>query len=159
MKAAGIKELKTALEQRSPQELVQFCLHLARFKKDAKEYLSYLLFEAQDIESYRASVVEYIQGEFSELNTNNYYYIRKSARKILTQTKKYIRYAKDKETEVLLLCTYCQALREVEPSIFESPRLTNIYDTQLRMAKKALASLHEDLQFDYTSEFDYLWEQ
>ena len=37
---------------------------------------------------------------FEGINTDSYYYIRKSVRKILSQIKKFIRYSKKKETEV-----------------------------------------------------------
>ncbi len=156
MKAVTVKELKNALQEQSPQELIELCLQLAKFKKDSKELLTYLLFEAHDLEAYRASVIQYIHSSFAEINTKNYFYIRKSARRILTQTKKYIRYAKDKETEVELLLAYCAALKAIEPNIFESPRLANVFQTQFNLAKKAVSNLHEDLQYDFNVAFEAL---
>ena len=51
MKASSINEIKKELEQRSNTELLSFCLRLAKFKKENKELLTFLLFEADDIAS------------------------------------------------------------------------------------------------------------
>ena len=48
MKAASIAELKKELVRREPGELLDACLSLARFKKDNKELLTYLLFLCHD---------------------------------------------------------------------------------------------------------------
>lgn len=52
MKAATVKQLKDELEMRSPVELMQLTLRLSKFKKENKELLTYLLFEAADEEEY-----------------------------------------------------------------------------------------------------------
>jgi len=44
MKAASSKEIKSALIEQSPTQLTELCLRLARFKKENKELLTYLLF-------------------------------------------------------------------------------------------------------------------
>ena len=156
MKPAGVREIKKELSFKSETELRELCLQLARFKKDNKELLTYLLFEAHDEESYVAAVKTYMDDSFSEITTRNYYYIRKSCRKILTQVKKYIRYSKKKETEADLLIYYCKNLKDLTPSISRSQRLYGIYETQLRMAKKAIDKLHEDLQYDLLLEINEL---
>ncbi len=51
MKAASIQELKQELQHTSLKEITELCLRLARFKKENKELLTYLLFEASDAES------------------------------------------------------------------------------------------------------------
>ena len=45
MKTASIQELKQELQGVAPGKLLELCLRLARFKKDNKELLTYLLFE------------------------------------------------------------------------------------------------------------------
>ncbi len=156
MKAVTVKKIKDELNHRSQNELMELCLKLSRFKKENKELLTYLLFEAHDEEAYTQSVKDLIDELFEEINTQSFYYIRKSVRKILTLTKKYIRYSKKKETEVALLLHFCKRLKEFRPSIDKSPRLTKVYGTQLTLAKKAMSSLHEDLQFDYQLELEEL---
>ena len=139
MKALTVKKIKDELNHRSQSELIELCLKLSRFKKENKELLSYLLFEAHNEEGYIESVKVLIDEQFDEINTKNFYYIRKSTRKILSQVKKYIRYSKKKETEVELLLYFCRRLKEFRPSISHSTRLTNVYQRQLLLIKKSIA--------------------
>lgn len=150
MKAATIKILKDELKHQNQDELLELCLKLARFKKENKELLTYLLFEASNEDRYIESIKLEIDQSFSEINTKSFFYIRISVRKILSSLKKNIRYSKKKSTEVELLLYFCLKLKQFKPSISRSPRLQNIFETQMRMAKKAMYTLHEDLQYDYT---------
>ena len=159
MKAVTVKKIKDELQHRSSQDLVELCMQLSKFKKENKELLTYLLFEAHDEDMYIQSVKEYIDELFEDINTKSYFYIRKSMRKILTLTKKYIRYSKKKETEVQLLLHFCVRLKDFTPSISKSPRLQNVYDRQILMIKKAISTLHEDLQYDYQLELDELLDE
>ena len=159
MKPVTIKKIKDELHYKSSQELIELCLKLSKFKKENKELLSYLLFDAEDEETYINSVNEYITLLFADINTKSFFYIRKSVRKILKLTKKYIRYSKKKETEVELLLHFCKELKEISPSMSKSPRLLNVYNRQLILIKKAIATLHEDLQYDYQLEFDQLLDE
>ena len=156
MKAVTVKQLKDELSHKSANELKELCLHLSKFKKENKELLTYLLFESHDEEQYIQSVKDQMDVLFSEINTKSYFYIRKSVRKILTLTKKFIRYSKKKETEVALLLYFCAKLKNFKPSIKNSPRLTNTFDRQIVLVKKAIATLHEDLQYDYQLELENL---
>jgi len=52
MKASTIKALRDELKTRDEQELISFCLRLARFKKENKELLTYLLFDAEQEDVY-----------------------------------------------------------------------------------------------------------
>jgi hypothetical protein len=154
MKAVTVKQIREELNHLSQKELIELCLKLSRFKKDNKELLTYLLFEANDEERYIQGIKEYMNEQFGLINTRNYYYIRKSVRKILSQVKKLIRYSKKKETEVELLLHFCWNLQELSPSISGSTRLVNVYERQLAMAEKAMNALHEDLQYDYRLELE-----
>jgi len=158
MKAVSIKILKNELEDKSSHELKELCLKLSRFKKENKELLTYLLFEAQNEEDYILSIKDEIDVLFSEINTKSYFYIRKSVRKILTNTKKYIRYSKKKETEVELLLHFCKRLKAFKPTIKKSPRVQNVLIAQIKHIDKIIKTLHEDLQFDYNLDLDELKE-
>lgn len=149
MKAVSVTVIKKELQHRSSDELMALCLRLSRFKKENKELLTYLLFESANEDGYVASVKDYIDDEFKTINTKSYFYIRKSVRKILKNLKKYIRYSQKKETEVELLLYFCQKLKSFSPSIKYSTQLQNTYNRQILLAKKTIANLHEDLQYDY----------
>ena len=156
MKAATVKELKTELTHQSQAELVELCLQLSKFKKENKELLTYLLYEAENEEGFIESVKNEIDEQFELINTSSYFYIKKSVRKILRIVKKYIRYSKQKETEVELLLHFCYVLKNMHPSIFKNVSLTNIFNRQVLLIKKSIATLHEDLQYDYNLELEDL---
>ena len=149
MKAATIDQLKKELQFKSQEDITQLCLRLARFKKENKELLTYLLFESDSEEGYIETVKEEVDQMFTEINTNSYFYIKKSVRKILRTIKKYIRYSGDKATEVELLLYFCEKLKSFRPSIQRNTTLKNLYNRQLEYVNKKIPGLHEDLQYDF----------
>ncbi|MEC3908703.1 hypothetical protein VOI54_16870 [Tamlana sp. 2201CG12-4] len=149
MKAVTVREIKKELNMLSNQELQNLCLRLSRFKAENKELLTYLLFESENENSYIESVKNFMDNEFEIINADSYYYIRKSVRKILRHVKKFIRYSQKKDTEVALLLYFCEKLKDFSPSISKSTQLQNTYNRQILLAKKAISTLHEDLQYDY----------
>jgi len=149
MKAVSVVTIKKELKHLSSEELGDLCLRLARFKKENKELLTYLLFESHDESGYIESVKGYMDEAFELINTNSYFYIRKSVRKILKNVKKFIRYSPKKETEVELLIYFCEKLKAFKPTINRSTQLVNMYNRQLLLARKTIDKLHEDLQYDY----------
>jgi len=156
MKALSLKQIKDELKHREPTELMQLCLSLAKFKKENKELLTYLLFEADNESGYIESVKSEITEQFTQINTKNYYFMKKGARKILTNTKKFIRYSKKKETEIELLMHFCTELKDFKPRIVKYLAVNNMYYRQIDMIKKAIAKLHEDLQYEYNLELKEL---
>ena len=156
MKAATVTEIKKELKFRSSEELTQLCLRLSRFKKENKELLTYLLFESDNEEAFIKGIKDEVDELFSEINTNSYFYIKKSVRKILRGIKKYSRYSPKKETEVELLLYFCKSLKEFTPSIRRNVTLTNLYQRQIDFITKKVSALHEDLQYDYTLELKEL---
>jgi hypothetical protein len=156
MKPVTVSILKKELKQHSQQELLEVCLQLAKFKKENKELLTYILFDSIDEDEYIRAIKEEIDLEFSELNHSNLYFVKKGVRKILRSIKKYIRYSKKKVTEAEILLYFCAKLRHLKPAHKQSQQMINIYERQLTMAKKAISSLHEDLQYDFTMELENL---
>ncbi|GAA3509686.1 hypothetical protein GCM10022393_23040 [Aquimarina addita] len=152
MKAATVKELKQELNDCTHQELITLCLRLSKFKKENKELLTYLLYNASSEDAYIEQVKQEIDKEFLQINTSSYYYIKKSVRKILRITKKYIRYSGSKETEAVLLIYFCKALKKMRPSIQRNTTLQNLYIRQIGGIRKAISTLHEDLQYDFEME-------
>lgn len=155
-KDLSIKELKEELGQRSRTDLLGLCLRLARFKKENKELLAYLLFDSSDEPAYIESVKREIDEQFELINTASSYFIKKSIRKILKNTRKYIRYSQKKETEVELLIYFCSKMNRFHPSIHRITALKNLFDRLIESIRKAMLSLHEDLQYDYGLELEEL---
>lgn len=154
MKTATVRELKTELSHSSQSELLDLCLRLSRFKKENKELLTYLLFESSNEEGYKEAIKVEVDELFEAINVSSYYFIKKSARKILRLIKKYNRYSLNKETEVELLLYFCIKLNNFYPSIKRNVTLTNLLNRQVAFVKKKVALLHEDLQYDFQIEIN-----
>jgi hypothetical protein len=90
------------------------------------------------------------------MNRTNYYFIRKSVRKILKNTRKYIRYSQKKQTEVELLLHFCTRLKNLSPPIQGNASLMNLFNKQINTITRKVSLLHEDLQHDYGIELDGL---
>jgi hypothetical protein len=156
MKAVTVKELSLELQNRTPKELRDLCLRLARFKKENKELMTYLLFESSDEAAYLESVKTELDRQFDEVNRKSYYFIKKGLRRILVSTRKYIRYSQNRKTEMDLLIYYCSKLKEFTPSVRNNRALRSLYDRQIAEIGVKLAALHEDLQYDYEIELEVL---
>lgn len=111
MKAAAIAEIKTALQNLPASKLATLCLQLAKYKKDNKELLSYLLFEDNNLAGYIASVKIEIDELFLDINKTNLYFAKKTIRKILRITNKHVRYTGSKQAEAELLIYFCRQLK------------------------------------------------
>jgi uncharacterized FlaG/YvyC family protein len=156
MKAATINELKQELAAIAPANLLDICLRLAKFKKENKELLTYLLFEAGDEPEYIRNVKNEIELQFADINKSNVYFAKKSLRKILRSVNKYIRYTASKEAEVHLLMHYCLQLKNAGIPFQTSTALTNLYQAQIKKIEKTIATLEDDLQYDYNKELKQL---
>lgn len=149
MKAATLSEIKKELNTLPPEQLVELCLRLSKYKKENKELLNYLLFEQQDEAGYINSVKNEMEEQFAAINHSTIYFVKKSLRKILRTANKYIKYSGNKQTEVELLVYYCQLFKDLSLPMDNHIALQNIYYRQIQKIKKALSTLHEDIQYDY----------
>ncbi len=154
MKASSIKEIKKDLEKRESKELIAYCLRLAKFKKENKELLNFLLFEADDISSYVENVKQETDELFFEINKNNIYYIKKSVRKILRNVNKYIRFTSSKQVEAELLIHFCNCIIKYSIPIKKSRQLINLYENQFKNIEETLSTLHPDLQYDLKKQLE-----
>ena len=156
MKTASLNELKNELTSLKPVEVLALCMRLAKYKKENKELLTYLLFEANDEQGYIESIKREIDQQLEGMNRNNLYYAKKTLRKVLRITNKYIKYSGSKQTEVELLIYYCKKLKMAGFTVNSNSVLSNLYQRQIQRIKKALSTLHEDLQYDYKEDIESL---
>ena len=154
MKAASVQEIKQELKTLRPAELVELCLRMARFKKENKELLTYLLFEAQDENGYMRSVCAEIDAGFDGINLSHLYFARKTLRKIVRHINKYARYSNVKETDLALRLHFCERLLASGIPFRQSQVLLNLYNNQVKKASALLEDLHEDLQYEYRSRLE-----
>jgi hypothetical protein len=63
----GLQDIKKEMQHLSSLQIAELCLRLARYKKENKELLAYLLFEANNEHAF----IEKIKAERGELPTNH----------------------------------------------------------------------------------------
>ncbi len=158
MDTASIKQLKDTLSTLGREELTRLLLRIVKFKKENKELLTFLLFEADDLDAYVYEISLEIKNEFENYRLKTAYYKRKGCRRILRMLKKYIKYAADKEVEVRLLLAYVAILAESKTFITDRV-IQKIAFRQLLLAEKSIVKLHEDLQYEYRLEFEELMQR
>jgi hypothetical protein len=156
MQTSTLAQLKKELQTLPQPQLVELCVRLAKYKKENKELVHYLLFEATDEQQFIKQVKQEIDEQFAEMNTSQMYYAKKTIRKILRGVNKHAKYSGIAQTNMELLIYFLQHMRKLEKLLYESNQLMNLYDAQLKKIHKELSKLHEDLQYDYQKELENL---
>ncbi len=156
MKAATISQLKEELAQLSQKEVAALCLRLAKYKKENKELLAYLLFDAQDVQSYLQSIKLEMDESFIVLPRNNWYFYKKGLRKILRSVGRYSKHIGTKEAAVEMLMHFCSNMKNAGVSFQQHVAINKLYIAQLNKLDSLVAEIHEDLQFDYRKKLDTL---
>jgi len=157
IKQYGLQEIKKELQHLDDKQAALLLLRMARYKKENKELLAYLLFDADDELAFAENFKHDIGFMMSQAPSRSYD-TAKLLRKILKLTNKYIKFTGSKQVEVELLLTFCRNYLDYVDRRTSFKPLRLILIKQLEKAKKAIDKLHEDLQFDYMAEFDVLVE-
>lgn len=156
MNSASISEIKKELQRLDADELNAICLRLAKYKKENKELLSYLLSDAHDEAGYIRSIKAELDVMFQELNGRNVYLTKKILRKILRFANRQIKYSGIAKTELELRIYFCEKVKEANVPLTPGTVLFNLYQQQLKKINTILAKLPEDYQVDYASAIDEL---
>lgn len=155
MKSSSLNEIKKELNELPPKQLLELCLNLAKYKKDNKEYLDYLLFEAHDKSNFVLQVKSEIDLHFENIPDNqNLYLVKKGLRKLLRIITKYCKYLNDKASAADLHIYFCLKFKESKIPYQKSQLLVNMFEQQLKKINTLINSLHEDLQQDYLTELE-----
>lgn len=156
MKVASVHEIKEELNALKPQDVKNICLRLARYKKENKELLTYLLFEAHDEQGYIQSAKAEIDEIFQQLPHSNLHLTKKTLRRILRSITKYGRHTGSAQSQVEMLIHFCVCLKSSGINIKKSPAIENLYFQQIKKINKLLETIHEDLRFDYERQLSQL---
>lgn len=156
MNSATLAEIKKELKSHSAEDVMKLFIRVIQYKKENKELLNYLIFESQNEDLYIGKIKEEASAAFKLMNTSSYYFAKKTIRKVLKLIKKHIKYSGKKETEVILLLHFCNELKSSGLSMDYNQALANLFHRQIVSIKKAIQSLHEDLQYDYQIQIDDL---
>ena len=151
----GLQDIKKEIQHLPNPQLAELCLRLVRYKKENKELLAYLLFDAHD----EAAFIEKVKAEvgfmFSQLPSQSYV-AAKSVRKILRLIGKYTKFIASKPAEIELLLNFCYNYLQYAGKLTAYKPMRLILVRQLEKIRGLIAKLHEDLQFDYTQDYNLL---
>jgi len=156
MHTYSISEIKKELKELSKEELLEKCMALAKYKKDNKEFLNYLVFEAHDPENFVKGIKQEVDGYFAEITQPNLYLVKKSLRKILRIINRYAKYLGSKEKEAELIIYFLSSLKNSGIPYHKNTVLVNLYNAQLKKLNTCISKLHEDLQYDLKKEAEDL---
>lgn len=152
-KSQSLHELKKELQLLSVPELADLCVSLAKYKKDNKEFLAYLLFQSHDNAVFVNDIKQEIDELFVAIDVQpNLYLAKKSLRKVLRLITKYCKYMNDKAISADLHIYFCNKVKQSGILFRKSQVLVNMYEQQLKKIHSFIATLHEDLQSDYAQE-------
>ena len=156
MQSASLSTIKNELQHIPQEVLVELCLRIAKYKKENKELLNYLLFENTNEQNYINVLKQEIEEQFAEINISNMFFAKKSIRRILRMANKYIKYSGLAETEIEVLIHFCKQVKTLKIDYTKSAAMVNLYNNQLKKINKAMNTLHEDLQYEYEKEIELL---
>lgn len=154
--ANSLNEIKNSLKTLDAQELRMHLLRLAKYKKENKELLSFILYLEGDMNQFLKDVKHEMDEGFSALNTSTSYISAKGLRKVLKMVNKYIKFSADKNAEVEWLIHFCKKMKASPVRIGSSVVLTNLYNRQVERIYRALEHLHDDQRADFRQDFDAL---
>lgn len=151
MTSASINDIRKELQLTDPDVLQAICIRLARYKKENKELLNYLLFEAHNEHGYVQQVKTELELMFEEIAGKNLYLVKKILRKTLRYTNRQIKYSGLPQTELELRIFFCEKTVAAQIPLSTGTVLYNLYQQQLKKIGSVLGKLPEDLQGDYTT--------
>jgi len=149
MPTASLSDIKKEIKDMTRDELRDLCHRLGRFKVENKTLLTYELFYKDNEPAYVEVIKEELSSQLALMNTDSYFYMKKTIRKVLRQLRLFSRLSRQKATEIELLLFFCEELNQLRPSIHHNTMLHNLYARQIAAISKKMAGLHEDLQYDY----------
>jgi len=152
MQSASVNDIKKELKELSKEQLIEHAMALAKYKKDNKEFLNYLLFESHDAEAFVEGIKKEVGNLFIEITQTNLYLVKKSLRKILRIINKYAKYIGSKEKEAELVIYFLNKLKNSGIPYHKNKVLVNLYNTQLKRLNTLISKMHEDLQYDFNKE-------
>ena len=159
MRTASVSDIKNELISLPPKEVLELCLRLIKYKKENKELITYLLFEAHDTAGFTTSIKQEIDESLVDVPTSNLYHAKKALRKILKAISKHSKHMASKQAEVELLLHFCRGMIQKKLPLRRSIALTNLLSNQLKKTKALILLLHEDLRFDYLKQLEEIMSQ
>ncbi|HWZ14403.1 MAG TPA: hypothetical protein VNW95_04125 [Mucilaginibacter sp.] len=151
----GVQDIKKEIQHLSQEQVAELFLRLVRYKKENKELAAYLLFDADNEQAFIEKVKAEVGFMFSALPSQSYL-AAKYMRKILRLITKYNKFIGSKQAEIELLISFCYSYLQYTDKRLSYKPLRLILTRQLEKIRSLIGKLHEDLQFDYTQDYNTL---
>lgn len=148
MHSATIETIKTELKQLPPKEVLDLLLRLARFKKENKELLTYILFESANESEYVEQVKREITGEMEEIDGLPGYQYKKHFRKIQRKLNKPIKYIGNKSATAELYLHMARMISEKKRTNYLATFLDKTEQQYISKIEKLLPGIEDDLAAD-----------
>ena len=152
----SLSEIKKELKELPKDVLIANLLSLAKYKRESKEYLNYLLFQSHDEDRFIQEAKQEIENSFKEITQSNLYLVKKSLRKILRLVNRYAKYTGNKQREAELILHFLITLKDSGIPYHKNAVLERLYHTQLKKLQTCVSTLHEDLQYDFLKDIEQL---
>jgi len=149
----SLQEQKKELQQLSKTELEAICLRFARFKKENKELLEFVLFHQGDPQAYADALKKDLEEVFKSLSGANYSDAKK-LRKITKALNKHAKYIQNPTLEVDLWIWFCLTYCDSMAVKSTAQVIRNFFVKAVLKVEKMQSKLHEDLAFDVAQELE-----
>lgn len=156
MEPANLSTIKKEASALTKDQLVALLLRMSKYKKENKEFASYLLFYTGDETRYLLDAKQDIDELFAEVNRHHPYLAKKTVRKILRTINRYCKFSEHKTTHIELHIHFCEIFNTLPAVIRQSNVLHNVYRRQVEKITKLLSAVHEDVQWDYKDAIEAL---
>lgn len=149
MEILSLAEIKKDLNHLNEKEVKEILLELVKFSRENKFFLYFQLYGRENPEFYTKNIKIELETLFEGSNTNHFYTAKKSIQAIRRSLNKFLKLTKNKADQADVILFFCEQMKENGFCDFVHPVITNVFEVQLRKAKKLIFSLHEDLHCDY----------
>ncbi len=156
MNATSLHEIKRELSHLDKEVLLSLVLRLARYKKENKELLSYLLFEVHNEHGFVQSIKDELDSQMQEISKSNLYLTKKALRKVIRFVDRFIKYSGNRESEAEIRIHFCKNMQAMGLHNSRLKVIENMYDGQIKKITSSVNKLDEDLQFDFGLEIKEL---
>lgn len=156
MTPASVDQIKKELQKLPPKKVLDLALRLARFKKENKELITYLLFEAGDEPGYIQSLQIEIDEMLGEIHKGPSATIKKQLRRITRLINRQTKYIGSKSAAVELHLHLCNGIYNHPDNLLNITSANTIFQQQLSKATRLVPLVEDDLQYDFQLTIDQL---
>lgn len=157
MKSYSLNDIKKEITHLQQKDLIQLCVNVAKFKKENKDYISFILFESHNKRAYLEDVKNDIKSQIISFEGNYFKYdFKKKLRVLKSFLVRNNKYLNDKALSVEMYIFLCNELRQDGYPYMKHGEFDTFYGQQIKKISNFIATLHEDLRYDFGQQLEEL---